>query len=83
MRTTVNIDADAYDYAYCYAYGKGISLGKAISELIRKAEKAPKPEMSSSRLKLNEHGYYVIASTGRPITPEEVKEYSEDPIEFD
>ncbi|HZU09288.1 MAG TPA: hypothetical protein VFA02_05245 [Pseudacidobacterium sp.] len=80
MRTTVNIDADAYDYAYCYAYGKGISLGKAISELIRKAEKAPQPEMSS-RLKLNEHGYYEIVGPGDPITIEDVKKYSEDPIE--
>jgi hypothetical protein len=83
MRTTVNIDADAYDFAYAYAHGKGITLSAAINELIRKAEKAHEPEGVSPRLKLNEYGYYEIVGTGHPITPEEVKELSEDPIEFD
>lgn len=79
MRTNLNIDADAYDFASAYANARGITLGAAISELVRRAEQAPEPP--SSRLKLNEHGLLVKAKTGNVITLEMVKESSEDPIE--
>lgn len=80
MRTTVNLDPDAYDFASAYAGGKGITLSAAISELLRRAEQAPEPANHSGRLKMNEHGYLVIAGTGDPITPEMVKEASEDEL---
>lgn len=78
MRTSLNIDADAYDFASYYAGARGLTLGAAVSELIRRAEAAPEPP--SSRLKLNEHGLLVKARTGNTITPEMVKESSEDDL---
>lgn len=81
MRTRANIhlDNDAYDFAYAYAHAKGIPLGTAVSELIRRAEQSPEPP--SSRLKVGPHGLLVKAKTGRVITPEMVKESSEDDLD--
>lgn len=78
MRTTVNLDADAYDFASAYAGGRGITLSAALSELIRRAEQTP--PVASGRLKINEHGYLVIAENGHVLTPEMVKEASEDEL---
>jgi hypothetical protein len=80
MRTSVNIDADAYDFASAYAHARGITLGAAISELLRRAEHAPEPKSRSRRLKRSPRGYLVIAGTGDVITPEMVKEASEDDL---
>lgn len=80
MRTTVNLDTDAYDFAYAYARGRGITLGVAISELLRRAEQAPAiPAGKSGRLVMSKHGYFVIAGRGEVITSEMVKELAEDP----
>jgi hypothetical protein len=80
VRTSINIDADIYELASAYAKGNGITLGAAISELVRRGEQAPRPK-TSPRLKMNERGYLVIARTGNVLTPETVKEFSEDEIE--
>jgi hypothetical protein len=81
MRTNVNLDADAYDFAYAYAKAKGITLGAAISELVRRVEQVTEPPLSeSTRLVMNEHGYLEIAATGDVITSEMVKEASEDEL---
>jgi hypothetical protein len=81
MRTSVNIDTDAYDFASAYAHAKGITLGAAISELLRRAEHAPEQNLGrSGRLKESPHGYLVIAKRGKVITPEMVKEASEDDL---
>jgi hypothetical protein len=79
-RTNIHLDNDAYDFASAYANAKGITLGVAISELIRRAEQAPERESHSCRLTMNEHGYLEIASTGDVVTPEMVKEASEDAL---
>ena len=83
IRTNVNLEVHAYNFASAYAKAKGIPLGKAISELLYKAEQAPQPGSQSSRLVRNKHGYLEYAATGRPITPEMVKELSEDDLEDD
>ena len=80
MRMTVNLDPDVYTFAKAYAGGKGISLSAALSELVRRAERAPEPEAPSPRLKTSPHGYLIIAGTGHPITPEMVKEAAEDEL---
>ncbi len=77
---TINLDPDVYDFTSAYAGARGMTLSAAISELIRRAEQAPEPESSSSRLRMNEHGYLVIAGTGNVITSEMVKEASEDEL---
>jgi len=79
MRANVNLDTDAYNFASAYASAKGIPLGAAISELLRRAEQAAEQQGgASSRLKRSPHGYLVMAKTGEVITPEMVRELSED-----
>jgi hypothetical protein len=82
MRLSVNLDQDVYDFASAYANARGLSLSAATNELIRRAEEAPMPEPGSpsSRLKWSEHGYLVISGPGDVITPEIVKQTSEDPL---
>ena len=81
MRTTVNLDADVHSFASNYADAKRITLSAAISELIRRAEHAPEPPSPSSRLRMNEYGYYEVVGPGEIITLEMVKELSEDPVD--
>jgi len=81
MRTNVNLDTDAYNFASAFAAANGITLGAAISELLRRAEHVPEASSPDSpRLASNEHGYLEIAATGSRITPEMVKEAAEDEI---
>ncbi len=81
MRTNVNLDADAYTFATRYAGAKGIPLGAAISQLLRRAEQAPEP--ASVLLTESRTGLLVRAKQNgdRIITPEMVKELSEDDLE--
>jgi hypothetical protein len=46
MRTSVTLDDDVYELASLYSRGKGITLGAAIGELVRRGE-AASPEASS------------------------------------
>jgi hypothetical protein len=73
MRTTVNLDQDVYELAYLYAKGRGVTLGTALSELVRKGHSAPSAHSPSPRLKRLPNGLLVVASRGRKITPEMVK----------
>ena len=78
MRANVNLDTDAYTFASTYASAKGIPLGAAISELLRRAEDAP--ESPSPQLTVNKRGLLVRAKAGRVVTPEMVKKLSEDDL---
>ena len=79
MRANVNLDADVYTFASTYASAKGIPLGAAISELLRRAEQAP--ELPSSALTTSRLGLLVKAKTGRVVTPQMVRELSEDDLD--
>jgi hypothetical protein len=79
-RTNLHIDNDALAFASSYADAKGVTLGVAVSELIRRAELTVGQESASPRLVMNRHGYLEIADTGARITPEMVKETSEDDL---
>jgi hypothetical protein len=81
-RANIHLDDDAYNFASAYANAKGIPLGAAVSELLRRAEQIPEPPIGElPRLKTSPRGYLVKAKTGRVITPETVKEASEeDPV---
>lgn len=83
MRMSVTLDPDVYEFTAAYAGAKRITLSAAISELIRRAEQAPESVSVSPRLVRDEHGYLVIAATGHALTPEMVKELSEDPLSDD
>ena len=81
MRANVNLDHDVYAFATSYAGARGIPLGAAISELLRRAEQAPDPPtalLTESRL-----GLLVRAKQDgeRVVTSETVKELSEDDLD--
>jgi hypothetical protein len=81
-RTNLHIDNDALKIASLYANAKGVSLGVAVSELIRRAEETPEPPISvSSKLKTDEFGYLVVRAAGEPATPEMVKEALDDELD--
>ena len=44
MRTTLTIDDDAFQIARRVAKGRRISIGKAVSELLRKGAETPLPK---------------------------------------
>lgn len=74
MRTTINLDDDAYELAMLCAKGKGVTLGAAISEFVRKGQEARLAEPSPSpRLKRLPNGMLVARARGRVITSEMVK----------
>lgn len=80
-RANINLDNDAYEFAVAYASAKGIPLGSAVSELLRKVERMPEPPLKTSpRLKKTRRGYLVKAKTGKIIDPEMVRESSEDDL---
>jgi len=79
MRTSVTLDDDAYELAVLYSKGRGITLGAAISELVRKGIEADRTG-TSSRLKKASNGLLIYASqgNGRAITNEMVKKALEE-----
>jgi hypothetical protein len=81
MRTTINLDDDIYQLASLYAAGRGITLGAAVGELVRKANEAPGSKSGEPRMKTLPNGLRVFAARGRVITSEMVKAAQEDEIE--
>ena len=78
MRTTINLDDVVYELASTYARARGITLGDAIGELIRKAQ-APQSG-KEPEIRTSPDGIPVLVSRGRTITPEMVREGQEDEI---
>ena len=78
MRANVNLDADAYSFASTYASARGIPLGAAISELLRRVEESR--ESPSSLLTRSRRGLLVKAKAGRVVTPKDVNELAEDDL---
>jgi hypothetical protein len=71
MRTTVTIDDETHEFVAYYARAKGISLGAAIDELIRKAQTAP--PASPPEILRSPNGLPMFPPTGKVLTSEMVK----------
>ena len=71
MRTNVTLDDDVHQLASIYAAAKGITLGAAIGELIRKAEAAPQPAPDIRR---SPNGQPCFPPIGKGLTRETIKE---------
>src|ERR1700735_2401313 len=71
MRTNVTLDDDVHQLASIYASAKGITLGAAISELIRKAEAMP---ASAPDIRRSESGLAMFPPSGNVLTGQMVKE---------
>jgi hypothetical protein len=78
MRTTITLDDDVHAFVDYYARARGLSLGAAIDELIRKAQAAPIPE--PVELRRSPNGLPLLPRSGRTITSEMVKLLSEDDL---
>jgi hypothetical protein len=81
MRTTITLDDDVYELASHYAAARGVTLGTAVGELVRRVNAAPRPSSDLSGIKIAPNGLPVFASRGRVITSEMVKAAQEDGIE--
>jgi len=71
MRTSIRLDDDAHQFALIYAGAKGITLGAAISELIRRAEATPPPAQD---IRQSASGLAMFPPTGKVLTARMVKE---------
>jgi len=78
MRTTVTIDDEAYQLASLYANAKNITLGAALSELVKKANNAR--DRNFSHIETGPNGLPVFRSRGRTLTSEMVKAAQEDEV---
>ena len=75
MRTNVTLDEDVHQFASNYAVAKGMTLGAAISELIRKVEAAPAeaPELGRSA-----SGLPCFPRRGQAVTRAAVKKIEDE-----
>ncbi len=79
MKTTINLDDEIYELAIAYASARGITLGNAIGELVRKAD-AGRTDTLESQIRIGANGLPVLISRGRTLTPEMVKAFAEDEV---
>jgi hypothetical protein len=78
MRTNVNLADDARQFAEVYAHANGITLGEAITDLIRKSSQAANGASQTPRFGRSAAGFPTFPPSGRVITTEMVKEALED-----
>jgi hypothetical protein len=79
VKTTINLDDEIYELAIAYASARGITLGNAIGELVRKAD-AGRTDTLESQIRIGANGLPVLISRGRTLTPEMVKAFAEDEV---
>jgi hypothetical protein len=75
MRVRLTLDEDAHDFAAFYARVRGLTLGAAISELIRKAQAAPAPR---PEIQFGPNGLPILPPSGRTITCEMVNKIDDE-----
>ena len=80
MRTTITLDDEVHEIAMIYARAREISLGAALSELVRNG-KAASQTPERVRIETGANGLPVIRSSGRKLTPKMVKDAQEDDLE--
>jgi hypothetical protein len=73
MRTTISLDDEAAKVAKQYAQGRGVSLSRAINELIHRGTQP------RARIKyVDGWPMFDLPKRGEPLTTERVKELEED-----
>ena len=81
MRTNVNLAEDIHQFARLYADAKGITLGAAITELIRKAQIAETAELQTPKFRRSSAGFPLFPRTVSKITTSMVRKAEEDDLE--
>ena len=69
MRTTLPIDDDTFRLVKRYAASRSLALGKAVSELVRRALTAPRPTRSVNGLQV-----FDLPPESARVTTKQVKE---------
>ncbi len=69
MRTTLSIDDDTFRLVKRYAASRSLALGKAVSELVRRALTAPRPTRSVNGLQV-----FDLPPESARVTTKQVKE---------
>jgi hypothetical protein len=78
MRTNVNLADDAREFAEVYAHANGITLGDAITELIRKSSQATSSASESPKFGRSASGFPTLPPKGRILTTEMVLKAQEE-----
>lgn len=81
MRTNVNIAEDVRKFATVYANARGLTLGAAISELIRKAQRSEATETETPKFERSFAGFPVFPKLERTITTEMVRKAEEEDLD--
>lgn len=81
MRTNVNLAEDARQFAALYAYARGITLGEAITDLIRESQRAASVAPEPTEFDLGPSGFPIFPPCGRIITTEMVRQAELDEID--
>jgi hypothetical protein len=72
MRTNVNIADDAREFADIYAHANGLTLGDAITELIRKGGQAASVATDPTKFGRSASGFPTLPPKNRILTTEMV-----------
>ena len=80
MRTSVNLADYAREFAMHYARARGVTLGEAISDLIRTGGKVAGSPGEAMKFGRSASGFPIFPPSSREITTEMVKEALEDYI---
>lgn len=81
MRTSVNLADDVHEFARLYADAKGISLGDAINELIRKGQTAAGVTRRPRVFRRSSAGFPLFPRTVDKLTTLMVRKAEEDDLE--
>jgi hypothetical protein len=78
MRTNVNLADDARQFAALYAYARGITLGEAITDLIRKSSQAASSASETPKFGRSASGFPTFPPKNRILTTEMVLKAQEE-----
>jgi hypothetical protein len=78
MRTNVNLADDARQFAEIYAHANGITLGEAITDLIRKSQNTATVAPEPNKFVLGPSGFPIFPPKGRILTTEMVLKAQEE-----
>ena len=78
MRTNVNLADDARQFAEIYAHANGLTLGDAITDLIRKGGHAATSASETPKFGRSASGFPTLPPRDRILTTEMVRKAQEE-----
>jgi hypothetical protein len=78
MRTTLDIDDDVYMQAKLVAQAESLSVGKAVSRLMREGLQANSGTKASAGAYVKRNGWFVVPKGKRSVTPQLVQKLADE-----